>query len=386
LTYSGGVFFTNQRNHLLQNDVLGGYVAYENGLGEPNTGTDLGYVNDRYIHFSDLAVFGEATYHVTSKLQVTGGVRYFEQKLAAHSNVELPICGSFCSDDGVNPLGLSGGGNKEITRKALFKANASYEFAPHFLGYFTFSQGERRGGANAIPTKGVFAESPAFLYFKPDTVDNYELGLKGRIGGRIEFSSALYFIDWQNPQVNVTTPNGGFPAAVNGQGAQSQGVDLEGRIKVTDEITVSGTYGYNEAKLTGPIVVGGTTFGSNKTILPGTPQNTASMGLDYDRPFLHGMDLAIHTDVSWRDAMTTSLTPAENVNLHAFTMLNASISVSRDAWRATLFADNLTNSRGVLSANNAKQHADGTFRYDPRFINNRLSRPLTIGLRLGYKY
>jgi hypothetical protein len=84
--------------------------------------------------------------------------------------------------------------------------------------------------------------------------------------------------------------------------------------------------------------------------------------------------------------MTTSLTPAENVNLHAFTMLNASIGVSRDAWRATLFADNLTNSRGVLSANNAKQHADGTFRYDPRFINNRLSRPLTIGLRLGYKY
>ncbi|MDR3509910.1 MAG: TonB-dependent receptor plug domain-containing protein [Caulobacteraceae bacterium] len=395
LTYSVGAFYMNERNHLLQQDVLVGYAGYENAVGDANTGTDLGYVNDRYIHFSDVAGFGELTYHVTPKLQITGGVRVFQQTLAAHSDVELPICGASCSVDRVNPLGVSSSGNRDVIRKALFKANASYEFAPHFLGYFTFSQGERRGGANAIPTKGPFAESPEFLFFKPDTVDNYELGLKGRVGGRIEFSSAFYYIDWQNPQVNVSTPNGSFPAAVNGKGAESEGVDLEGRFKLTDEITLSGTYAYNQAKLTAPIVVGGHRYGSNGTVLPGTPHNTASFGVDYGRSILNDVDFNLHVDASWKDAMTTSLTPAENVNLPAFTVLNASVGVSRGPWRASLFADNISNTRGVLSANNATlvtletaaaTGATAGYRYDPRAINNRLSRPLTIGLRFGYKY
>jgi len=67
--------------------------------------------------------------------------------------------------DGVNPLGENGGSDKEVTKKALYKANTSYQFTPHFLGYFTYSQGERRGGANGVPTEGYFAASPAFLFF-----------------------------------------------------------------------------------------------------------------------------------------------------------------------------------------------------------------------------
>lgn len=386
ITYSVGTFFMNERNHLLQQDTLPGFTAYENGLGEANTGTDLAYVNDRYIHFTDIAGFGEVTYHVTPKLQLTGGVRVFQQTLAAHSTTELPICGSFCSVDGTNPLGLSSAGNREVVNKALFKANASYEFAPHFLGYFTFSQGERRGGANAVPTTGPLAESPAFLYFRPDTVNNYEFGIKGRINSRIEFSSALYYIDWQNPQVNISTPNGGFPATVNGQAASSEGIDLEGRLKLTDDITLSGTYGYNKAELTGPIVVGGATFGSKNATLPGTPHNLASIGGDYKHSILNDIVFNLHLDASWRDAMPTSLTPTENVNLPAFTMLNASAGVSRGPWRASLFADNLTNTRGVLSAHNIEEHPDGTYRYDPRALNNQLSRPLTIGLKFAYKW
>jgi outer membrane receptor protein involved in Fe transport len=379
LTYSVGFFYTNERNHLLQQDVLKGFAAYENALGEPNTGTDLGYVNDRYIHFNDIAGFGEATYHITPKWQVTGGVRVFQQTLAAHSNVELPICGASCSVDQTNPLGLSSGGNKDVTNKALFKFNTSYEFAPQFLSYFTFSQGERRGGANAIPTKGPFAESPDFLYFKPDTVDNYEIGVKGRIGGQIELSSAIYYVDWKSPQVNVSTPNGSFPAAVNGKGARSEGVDLEGRFKLTDEITLSSTYSYNQAKLTAPIVVANTNYGSSGTLLPGTPQNTASVGVDYDRPIVNDLDFNAHIDGSYRDAMNTSLTPSQNVHLPSFIMMNASIGVSHGPWRTALFINNLTNVRGVLSANAVPA-------YDVRGIDNRLSRPLTVGLRFGYKY
>ena len=61
-----------------------------------------------------------------------------------------------------------------MTTKALCKFNTSYEIVPHMLNCFTFSQGELRGGANGTPQAGPFAESTAFEYFWPHTVNNYE--------------------------------------------------------------------------------------------------------------------------------------------------------------------------------------------------------------------
>ena len=384
LTYSVGMFYMNEHNHLVQQDFLEGYSAYETANNTFNTGTDLGYVDDRTIAFSDLAVFGEATWHVTPKFQVTGGVRVFHQTLDLHGIIELPICGSFCDTNNDSPLGLTEGGARELTTKALFKANLSYDFMPNLLGYFTFTQGERRGGSNGVPTKGAFAESPVFQFFQPDTVDNYELGLKGRFGGRLELSSSLYWVEWHNPQVNVSTPNGSFPAAVNGKGARSQGVDLEGRYKLNDDFTLSATYSYNQAVLTAPIQVINldsaiVNYGSKGATLPGTPHHTFSFGVDYDHPIADELQLQIHADYSYRSGMSTSLTPSENENLTGFSMVNASVGVSRDKWRVSLYANNLTNARGVLSSNNPE-------RYDVRGINNRLSRPTTVGLRFGYKY
>jgi outer membrane receptor protein involved in Fe transport len=379
LTYSIGFFYANQRNHYLQHDWIPGISDYLAGIDAFDTGTDLAYVDDRHIHFEDLAGFGEVSYHITPKWQINGGVRVFRQKLDLSSIIQLPVCGFYCSTDGVNPLGQNGGSNQEITSKALFKANTSYQFSPHFLGYFTYSQGERRGGANGVPTKGYFAESPAFLFFHPDTVDNYELGLKGRLFGTLEFSAAGYYIDWHDPQVNVSTPVGAFPAAVNGKGAESHGVDFEARYRLNSEITLSATYGWNRAKLTSPIEVGGVTYGAAGTILPGTPEHNVSLSADYQRPISGPLSFDAHADVTWRSNMNTSLTPSENVNVDGFAMLNLSMGVSTDKWRAGLFADNATNTRGILSASNIEQ-------VDVRSINNRLSRPLTIGVRLNYKF
>jgi outer membrane receptor protein involved in Fe transport len=376
LTWTVGAFYMHQHNHLLQDDMIPGFADYSAALGAP-TGTDLAYQYERFIHFIDRAVFGEASWHITPKWQVTGGVRVLRQTLDLSSTIELAICGAFCSNDGVNPLGLSGGGDRQVVTKALFKGNTSYQFNKDLLGFFTFSQGERRGGANGVPTKGLLGESPAFLFFQPDTVNNYEVGLKGRIGGVFEFSGALYYIDWENPQVNVSTPVGAFPAAVNGKKATSKGVDLDARWRVAQGVTLSGTYSYNKAELKDPIEVGGKSFGAAGSRLPGTPNHTASFAVDYDRP-VGDMSLDAHADVSWRSDMTTSLTPSLNVNLPGFAVLNASVGVARDAWRVALFADNLTNSRGVISAHTAEA-------YDARGVDNRVMRPLTVGVRFGYK-
>ncbi|MFT4027481.1 MAG: TonB-dependent receptor [Novosphingobium sp.] len=379
LIYSIGAFYMNQRSKLTSTDYNMGYTDYLNALGAWNTGTDVGYIYDRTMRFIDLAAFAEMTYHVTPAWQVTGGVRVFKQTLDITAINALPICGFYCSSDGIDPMGVVLATDRQQKSQALFKFNTSYTFPNKMLAYFTFSQGVRRGGASGIPTTGTFAEDPAFQFYQPDSVDNFEVGLKGRLGRRFEFSVAAYWVDWKNPQVNVSTPNGGFPAVVNGSTARSLGVDLEARLQLTDQLSLSGTYGFNDSKLTGPIVVGGRSYGGDGANLPGTPHHTVSLAANYDKPLPGGLVFNAQANFSYRSGISTSLTPRANVSLPGFAMVGAAIGLSKDDWRVSLYGENLGDVRGVLSASSLLST-------DVRGINNRLSRPRTVGLRFSLKY
>lgn len=379
LSYSIGAFYMKQRSHLISTDYNMGYTDYLNALGFANMGTDVGYIYDRRMRFTDMAAFAEATYRITPAWQVTGGVRVFKQKLEMAAINALPICGPSCSQDGIDPLGMTSVADTQKKSQALFKLNTSYEFANNMLAFLTFSQGVRRGGASGIPTTGPFAEVPDFQFYQPDSVDNYEIGVKGRLSPRFEFSAAAYWVDWKNPQVNVSTPNAGFPAGVNGSSARSLGVDLEARYQLTDAIILSGAYGYNKSELTGDIFIGGRSFGGDGAKLPGTPQHTASFSASYDRELSGGLMLNARANLSYRSGISTSLTPRANVDLPGFAILGASIGLSKDAWRVSLYGENLGDVRGVLSA-------QSLLSTDVRGVNNRLSRPRTFGLRFFMKY
>ncbi|MDB5726334.1 MAG: TonB-dependent receptor [Novosphingobium sp.] len=379
LTYSIGAFYMRQRSHLTSTDYVLGFTDYMNALGAFNMGTDTGYIYDRKMLFTDLAAFGELTYHITPAWQVTGGVRVFKQQLDITAINALPTCGPSCSQDGIDPLGIASATDQQSKSQALFKFNTSYQFPNQMLAYFTFSQGVRRGGASGIPITGPFAEDPGFQFYQPDSVNNYEVGLKGRLGPRFEFSVATYYVDWKNPQVNVGTPNGGFPAGVNGSSARSIGVDLEAHYRATDELSLNGTYGFNQSKLTGPIIVGGRSFGGDGASLPGTPQHTASVSANYDKPLSEGLVFNAQANLSYRSGISTSLTPRSNVDLPGFTMVGASVGLSKDTWRLSLYGENLGDVRGVLSAISLQST-------DVRGVNNRLSRPRTFGLRFSANY
>jgi outer membrane receptor protein involved in Fe transport len=379
LSYSLGAFYMNQRSHLTSIDYLQGYTTYLNALGVANQQTDLGYIYQRDMRFKDMAAFGELTYHITPAWQVTGGARVFKQELDIFAINALPICGPFCSVDGIDPMGIASVRDQQKDTKVLFKANTSYSFANQMLAYFTFSQGVRRGGASGVPTFGPFAESPAFQFYRQDSVNNYEVGLKGRLSRQFDFSAAAYYVDWKDPQVNVSTPNGGFPAVVNGSTAQSLGIDLEAHYLLTKEFTINATYGYNKSKLTGPITVGGRSYGGDGASLPGTPHHTASVSASYERPLANGVVLNAQGNVSYRSGVSTSLTPRANINLPGFAMLGASIGLSKDFWQFAFYGENLGDTRGTLSGISLQST-------DIRGTNYRLSRPRTFGLRFSIKY
>jgi outer membrane receptor protein involved in Fe transport len=166
----------------------------------------------------------------------------------------------------------------------LGKLNTSYHLTSDLMVYLTASQGYRRGGANAVPTAGQFAQNPGFVAFQPDTVLNYELGLKGELGRTFKFTVDLFQEDWNKPQLNILTPVGAFYAAVNGNTARSRGVEVSLEERLSKELSVSTAYTYTDAELSSGFVVAGTTFGGDGTRLPGVPTNQLSLGADYLRP------------------------------------------------------------------------------------------------------
>ncbi|USI77605.1 TonB-dependent receptor [Sphingopyxis sp. USTB-05] len=377
-SYSIGAFYMRQKNRFLQEDSIAGFTQFSEALGIP-TGTDLAFLNGRSIRFKDAALYGEMTYHITPKWQITGGARLYNQKLDITTINQQPICGVFCSQFGDDPLGTSTGAAKTSKTSKLFKLNTSYEVNPGLLIFGTFSQGQRRGGANGVPLTGPFGVPPIFQFFDPDKVNNYEVGFKGRPSSAFDFSASFYWIDWQKPQVNITTPIAFLPAVVNGSKARSRGVDFESRLRLAPGLTVAATYSYNDAELTRDVSVGGAIFGVAGRRLPGTPHHLASFSSTYEQPLAGGYELSLQAGANWRSNTTTELQPASSVTLPSFLMANASIGISKDRWRATIFADNITNTRGVLSSRNL-------LIFDPRGISNQVQTPATIGIRIGYDY
>ncbi len=378
-TWVLGGFYMDQDTDVLQTDLIPGWSRFATAfLGEP-VNEERGYVYNRVMKFKDEAVFGELSWKITPQWQVTGGARAFHQTLDVASIIKLPICGSFCSNDGTDPEGVSGGADKQSTKHVLFKANTSYQVTDSVMAYATYSEGERRGGANGVPTSGRLAEDPAYLFFQPDFVKNYEVGLKGRIGSMATFSIAGYQIDWDSPQLNVSTPVGSFPAAVNGGKARSRGMDLEARVRATPELTFGATYSLTDAKLLEVIDVNGRAFGVAGQRLPGSPKHQVSGTIDYEHELANGLQGAVHVDGSWRSSTFTALQQEFSVPIDAFWMFNASVSAGKDNWRATLYAENIGNVRGVTTGNSINA-------YDVRALNYRVSRPRTIGAKLTFSF
>ncbi len=345
--------------------------------------TDFIYNFNRTLKFKDTAAFGEASYHFNKAWQVTGGARLFRQEYSQQILQELPICGVFCSESfdpstfTGDPYGRSTGTAAQSIRSEVFKANTSYHFNEASLGYLTWSQGFRPGGANA------FAIGPCpycepngqLISYSPDKATNYEVGIKGHWGRWLQYSSALYRIDWQHIQLERSDQFTGTTIIFNGATARSQGVELELQVQPTERFKATVGFTSINAKLTEGFVVGNFT-GKDGDRLPGAPKTQISGTLEFIQPISSGTNLRFHLDGAYRGSVAAGLNDTEV--LSPFTVLNGSIGMNLGkAFGIRAFAENLTNVKGVtdLKSTAFALHNHQEF----------VTRPRTIGIAVTYK-
>lgn len=172
------------------------------------------------------AAFGELTWRISEKLDLTGGARL------SYDDTSIDF-----TRVGGNYFGYYAGSfaNSADFTSVQPKVSLGYQINDTTRIYGLVSRGYKPGGFNHAVTFPDDVNA-----YDPETAWNYEIGLRTATPDRrIELSTALYYIASDNKQIYVGPV--GFQVIRNVGAAESYGVEVEGRWKATDRLSFSAT-------------------------------------------------------------------------------------------------------------------------------------------------
>ena len=249
--------------------------------------------------FRDYSAYGEVAWKPTDKLKITGGARVFHQTFKQRLTAESQFFFFTLNEN-----------TQANVTSQIFKASASYQVTDRLQAYATWSQGFRRGGANAFPLVGAVREPRELLTYQPDKTDNFELGFKGTLGS-IFIAADVFYVNWRNPQIDLLTPFVLTNAVVNGNTASSKGFEIESSGPIGDTgLSFNLGFAYAKARLASNFAlpagngVGGIVqnaiIGSKGDRLPGAPDWTGSFTLNYKTEVADKQTLGLSVGVDYR--------------------------------------------------------------------------------------
>lgn len=357
--------------------TVGGY--YLDQKGTYTARVDLNYVPPVTIDFlhgpdetpsKTWAVFGTATIHPTEKLSFTGGVRYTEDEkdytyLRSNPDSTVPNPASclppnLATDWWVTPNCLLAGiynitGSFKGDRTD-WRVVADYRFTPSFMAYGSVATGFKGGGVNPRP----FFETQR-LPFNPETLTTYEVGFKSDwLERRLRLNGAVFLNKYDDIQLRkqACPESAPYPATPclrpdNIGAADVKGFELETTVRPLPGLTIDATASVLDFEYTSP-VDSGTGFLVNTAIpadaiTPYTPEQTFSVGVQYDHTIRSGM-LSFRVDSAYQSEVFDNSENTSWSRIGGRTLTNARIAYSRnDDWKLALEVQNVFDKYYFLS-------------------------------------
>lgn len=346
---------------------------------------DLEYLQLTREKLTEQALFGEISYQISDRWDVTAGGRWFRYEDDKTISFDIPFVAlSNSQTNGADDDGFLG------------KLNTSYAFTDDIMGYATWSEGYRIGGVNSVapcllplpPGQNICA-LPNEVLIDPDRTTNFEVGVHSMLfDGRLTLNGAIYTIDWEDIQTQSTTENGAIPITVNGGAARSRGVEVSFQMQTSGPWSFAGTYGYNDGELTSfaaGLVDGFDAFSGDR--LSGTPEHMGSLFVSYERPLSNGWNLdASYGITATSDVLTKVGLRGNGERLGGYSVHSASVQVSRDQWSATLYADNLTNKFAETSVRQDPSYVRDVGNFALRRYYRDVLRPRAVGIEFRYSF
>jgi iron complex outermembrane recepter protein len=360
-----GGFYNRLKFASNRQEYTPGFTQYF-GINRPDNLEYISFVRNKTV---EKAVYGEGTLHLTSKWQVTGGIRYFKYDASVSGGSDTPEFGGgltrmpYPSTTIAASRIRTGATGKD---GVVWKANTSYKFSDNLLTYFTYSTGYRVGGVNRVvpcilplPAGQNLCALPNELIYGPDKTRNAELGIRASLfDKRLQITLDGYHVDWTGVQVPSQTVNGAIGITVNGANAVSKGFDFQGTVKITPNLNLIASYSYVDAHLTedvaGLVVSQGVrydAFAGDR--LPGSAKNSGSGQLIYTYPLSDDRKIQATWATIYRGDIYSRVGLRGNgESIPHYITHSVSVNYITDRFEVGMFADNLFDKYAVTAISN----------------------------------
>jgi iron complex outermembrane receptor protein len=256
------------------------------------------------MSYHDVGFYGQASYALTDKLKLTGGIRYTEDRNNASTtrvsynfNPLPPFTGAplaRCTDNlailytGDNCLSV----REQKSSAPTWLIDVDYKPTDDLLIYAKWSRGYRAGGINP--------QSPtSFRTFQQEKVDAYEGGVKATLRGAVQgtINVAAFYNDFSNQQLQAGffaapgAPVSSTAGPVNAGKSRIYGAEVDSSISPFHGFWIDASYAYVNASVRQitPIVNTDPNYTVSYQIKPGdplllTPRNKFSITARYTLP------------------------------------------------------------------------------------------------------
>jgi len=242
------------------------------------------------LSFDNHGLFGQATYNVTDKLALTGGIRYTFDKITGSTRSTRagfsanattgplfadPATGVLiaraCTDSlRHNKVGPTADPRvvanppaadrsvciTELTNKSqkpTWVINADFKPTPDLMVYAKYARGYRQGGLNFT--------NPGVETWAPEKTDNFEVGTKATFRGAVSgyFNLAAFYNKLSNQQVfaalipdqlNASLGVAGGNAVINAGKSRIYGAEVDASVLFFDSLRFDAGYTYLNTKIT----------------------------------------------------------------------------------------------------------------------------------------
>jgi iron complex outermembrane receptor protein len=286
------------------------------------------------------ALFGEAVWHLTERMDITGGLRYTYEDVSIDAQTNQgQTAAQEASFDDFSP-----------------KVSISYRFSEDLMSYATISKGFKSGGLQIGTQFGSDS-------FDSETLWNYEVGLKSNLlDNRVRLNATAFYMDWSDVQAQF---NEGvlidgelvfFAGIQNAASARSYGFEADVSALIGDRLALNAGFGYVNAKFIEfqNAFVENATHDLSGRSLPSAPKWSLNADAEYGFPVARDFDGYVRLEWFYRDDSEPDLPSLVNEgfpwDVPSFHHVNLRIGIERERFSVTAFVENLLDEKYYTNA------------------------------------
>jgi len=331
--------------------------------------------NTLQIDTKAFAIYGQATWHVSDDLRITGGLRYSDESKDGVGQAKSPFFNDNIDLMGNLILPNIASFDDEVLDPSL---TVEFDASDDVMLYASYKESFRSGGFN---NSAVALRMPGLTYgadftFDREDITAYEAGFKGDFGDRVRINAAGFYYDFKNKQTTFAlNPIIATERAVVNTNDEIYGFEIDGQFALSEDLTLRGAYTFIDGE------AGDTVNPNNPNDirmfdeLQGTPKNSFMAAVDYNS----SNGVFGNLTYSYKDDVLSI--PESNLRLPSFGLVNGRIGYTFPTSKGhdvtvSLWGTNLLDEEYLIDS-----LPFGTFAYETKVYGQPRSYGASAGLR-----